>query len=281
MIDAVVTGAGGFIGKKLVEKLQATGAQVLPLTSRDGDVAEAATWAALPPARVLVHLAGRSYVPDSWQDGAGFIRTNVLGTEQALAYCRREGAAMVLASAYVYGIPQRLPIVEEDAPHPNNPYALSKLMAEQLCEFASRYQGVPVTALRIFNVFGAGQRKEFLIPSIIEQVKSSGEIRLLDLTPRRDYIDADDVVEALALAMNTRPGFTRINIGSGISYSVGEIVDIVQSVAGTSLPVVSATTARPQEIPDVQANITRARQLLGWHPQCSFQDGIRKMFFGS
>lgn len=277
MIDAIVTGAGGFIGQSLCADLRAKGWNVLPLTSTNGDVAVHDTWAPLPPARVVFHLAGRSFVPDSWMRGPDFLNANVVGTERALAYCRQNGARLVLASAYVYGIPQRLPIRESDPASPNNPYALTKRLAEQLCEFAAQYQGVVATALRIFNVFGPGQRAEFLIPKVLQQIQAGQEIRLLDLAPRRDYVYLSDVVDAFVKAGEVREGFHTINVGSGHSLSVAEIVDKIQIVAGTRLPVISDSVERRQEIPDVVADISVARQVLGWWPQLSFEGGIEQI----
>lgn len=280
MIDAVVTGGSGFIGARLVNRLRANGAEVHDLSSQDGNVAALDTWRSIPEARVLFHLAGRSYVPDSWQDSADFMQTNVVGVEQALAYCRRAGARMVMASAYVYGIPQKLPISENDIVNPNNPYALSKWLAEELGGFASNYHGIPVTALRIFNVFGSGQRQEFLIPSIIKQVMKSGRIQVNDLAPKRDYIHVEDVVDAMLLAGQESKGFHRFNIGSGVSYSISEIINIIQLVAGTNLTVYSSNQLRMNEIPDVRADISAASKALGWVPKLTFEDGIREIFSG-
>lgn len=277
MIDALVTGAGGFLGQALCASLRAKCWNILPLNSTDGDVAAAETWKSLPPARVVFHLAGRSFVPDSWVRGPDFVCANVTGTEHALAYCRAHGSRLVLASAYVYGIPQRLPIRETDPASPNNPYALSKRLSEQLCEFAAQYQGVTATVLRIFNVFGPGQRPEFLIPKILQQVALGREIRLLDMTPRRDYVYLSDVVDAFIRASDVSAGFRVINIGSGQSLSVAEIVEKIQVMAGTRLPVVSDSVLRRQEIPEVVADVSLAQQLLGWRPQFSFEDGIEQI----
>lgn len=280
MIDAIVTGAGGFIGQSLVKSLQSRGLSILPLTRARGDVASAETWKSLPPTRVLFHLAGRNFVPDSWEQSPSFVSTNVISTEHALEYCRVHGARLVLASAYVYGIPRNLPVRETDPASPNNPYALSKFLAEQLCRFAFQYRGVVTTALRVFNVFGPGQRNEFLIPKILQQVKVGKAIKLLDLTPRRDYVFLSDVVDAFIKASEISEGFHTINVGSGFSLSVAEIVDKIQDVTGTTLPVVSESVERRLEIPDVVADISLARQVIGWRPLISFEDGIRIMLKG-
>lgn len=276
MTDVIVTGASGFIGQRLVKRLEAAGMQVLVL-GRGKDIADPATWLDLPAAPVLFHLAARSYVPDSWTNTGAVMATNVLGTQSALDWCKRYRSRMVLASAYVYGIPVRLPIREADPVNPNNPYAVSKRLAEQLCEFASAYEGVPVTALRIFNVYGKGQRSEFLIPTLIAQAMSNAPINVMDLTPRRDFVYVDDVVDAFFSALKAPDGFHCLNIGSGTSLSVQEIIDVIQDACGTSLPVSSACVTRRNEIIDVRADIARAEKLIGWRPKWDFSAGIKAM----
>jgi GDP-4-dehydro-6-deoxy-D-mannose reductase len=274
--DVLITGAAGLIGQSLSRRLRGDGRNVVALTRMHGDVADEALWERLPPARAVVHLAARSYVPDSWCEPAAFTATNVAGTQLALEWCRKHRARMVLASAYVYGIPERLPISESDRVQPNNPYALSKYLGEQCAEFAARIHNLDVTVLRLFNVFGAGQREDFLLPTLIRQLDGP-DIRVTDLTPRRDYIYVDDVVDAIVQALDGPEGYHCFNIGGGRSYSVAEIVEQLQSVAGTSLPVISSGKLRPHEIPDVWADITFARSVLGWKPVFSLAEGLRHM----
>jgi nucleoside-diphosphate-sugar epimerase len=277
MIDAVVTGADGFIGKAVCNRLKSDGMTVMGVGRAIGDVAARSTWVGVPPAKVLIHLAAKSYVPDSWSDPAGFLNTNVLGTENAIGYCRRHKARMVCTSAYIYGLPESLPISEDHPVKPNNPYALSKHLAEQVCGFAAQYHGVPIFLLRLFNVFGPGQRPEFLIPSVVAQVRLGKEIRVLDLVPRRDYIYLDDVVDSIARAVAISDGYHVVNVGAGTSLSVREIIDQIQKAAGTNLPVFGEDQERHQEISIVQADIRRAKELLGWEPQLSFIQGMQKL----
>lgn len=279
MLDAIVTGASGFIGKAVCDRLERDGLEVLRLQHADGCVTDEALWKSLPKSKVLIHLAGRSYVPDSWQYSADFMHANVVGTQRALSWCKAIGARMVFSSAYVYGIPQRLPIPESDAVRPNNPYAVSKYLGEQLCEFAAHVEKVDVSVLRVFNVFGPGQRAEFLIPTLIGQLSGS-EIRVMDLAPRRDYVYLSDVADAFAKASAASRGYHCINIGSGQSYSVAELVAEIQAVAGTALPVVSEDVVRPQEIPDVQADTTLAQKVLDWSPAWTLSAGLREILKG-
>lgn len=277
MVDAIVTGAGGFLGKRLVERLRQDGVDVLALDRRNGDISEEGMWQELPSARTLFHLAGRTFVPDSWTQGPSFMAANVLGTQHALNWCKRHKAKLVFASAYVYGVPERLPIQESDSVRPNNPYALSKHLAEQLCEFAATHEQIPVVVLRLFNIYGAGQRPEFLIPTLLDRIRAKQDIQVMDLSPRRDYVFVDDVLSAFAKAMDVPEGYHCINIGSGRSYSVQEIIDILQEAAGTALPIVSSCAVRRNEIPDVRADITRARAVLGWRPEWDLPAGIREL----
>lgn len=275
MTKVLVTGAGGFMGKPLIKALLAECIEVIPVGRGQGDLDHATTWKRIPKADALIHLAGRSYVPDSWRDQIGFVQSNAVATGHALEYCRSHGARLIFISAYVYGIPSRLPIREDDPIRPNNPYALSKRMAEELCAFYAEYREVPVTILRVFNVYGPGQRAEFLIPEIIRQVRAGREIRVKDLSPKRDYIYIDDVVDAMVKALAAPGKYSLLNIGSGKSLSVREIIDHIQQVSGTTLPVHSDNMERPQEIPDVRADITRAMKILKWQPNYGFNAGIQ------
>ena len=265
------------MGRTLVPALEQAGHDVIAARRCDGDVTEAATWVRLPAVEHVFHLAGRSFVPESWRDPAGFLHANVSGTAQGLAYSRACGAHFVFVSGYLYGSPKRLPIQEDDPQEPNNPYALSKSLAEQICAFYAMSMGMPVTVIRPFNIYGPGQRMEFLIPTLLDQVKKGTDIRVNDLTPRRDYVHLDDLVAALVRTIERPGGYRVFNIGSGISYSVRDIIDTIQAAADTRLPVVSSEQPRSNEIADVRADITRARTMLGWESRYSFADGIARL----
>jgi nucleoside-diphosphate-sugar epimerase len=277
MSTIIVTGAAGFVGTALVRSLRQAGHHVMPLDHGRGDIVTAEYWRLLPPADHLIHLAGRSYVPDSWKAPSEFIATNAAGTARVVEYCHTSMAHLVFVSAYIYGIPQRLPIAEDHPVAPNNPYALSKALAEQVCCFHAETDGLPVTIVRPFNIFGPGQNRAFLIPTIMNQIISSREIRVKDLSPCRDYLLIDDFIDGLERTLRAPDGLRMFNFGSGISYSVQEIIDMAQAVAGTSLPVVCDHNERVNEIPEVCADISRARNQLGWRPSISFAEGLRSV----
>lgn len=273
----LVTGAPGFIGRALCCALRAKGHEVLELSRRDGDIANPATLAAIGPVGQVFHLAGRTFVPESWEDPLEFHRTNVLGTGNVLEYCRRTGARLTFVSAYLYGLPDRLPVWEQCLPRPNNPYALSKYLGEQLCEFYAAYHKVGVTVVRPFNLFGPGQKAHFLIPHILNQVLARQTIRVKDLEPRRDYLYIDDLVDALVKTSRGSGGYNVFNIGSGASMSVRELIDEIQAVAQTKLEVAGGGEVRRNEIDDVFADIGKAKALLDWTPKFTFRQGVERM----
>jgi GDP-4-dehydro-6-deoxy-D-mannose reductase len=287
MRDAVlVTGGTGFIGGAVAAALRAAGRTVVALGRGDGDIAAAQTLARYRDTGItsVVHCAGRTFVPDSWNDPAAFLETNVQGTMRVLDFCRAAGARLTHISAYIYGRPDSLPVAETAPIRANNPYALSKHLAEQACRFHADHMGVAVTALRPFNVYGPGQPEKFLIPTILAQLRGGHGVEMLDLEPRRDYVFLADLVDAVLRAeTRTAPGYDVFNIGSGISHSVAEIVAAAQAVAGTRLKLTSRQQRRIQEIPDVVADITAAKTILNWTPRHDLSAGLEKCWrvFGS
>ena len=150
-------------------------------------------------------------------------------------------------------------------------------MAETACEFYARYFDVPVTVIRPFNIYGIGQKPHFLIPEIIDQTKKGQTIHVKDLTPRRDYLYLDDLIDGLLRTLRNPSGYRIYNFGYGSSISVKQIIDVIQSVAETALDVVDDGQPRKNEIPDVYADISKARRDLDWRPKYSFEDGIREI----
>lgn len=276
----LVTGARGFIGSALTNKLVNRGYEICAVNSENGGVTNPEVFAGLLRQDMshVFHLAAKIFVPKSWEFPDLFFMTNVAGTQNVLEFCRKKGVALTYVSSYLYGRPEQLPIKENSTLRPNNPYAQSKYMAEQLCSFYAREFGLQVTILRPFNVYGIGQDKNFLIPSIVHQTFYEEAIHVKTLSPKRDYIYLDDIVEALICAMNfTNNTGSIFNIGSGLSVSVQEVVDIIQEVAETNKPVVSEETTRKGEIEDVIADISKASSELNWHPRFSLHDGIRQI----
>lgn len=277
MTKILVTGSSGFIGKNLLPRLDCHQYIVSSVSRLDGDISDAHTWNNFPSSEVLIHLAGLTFVPDSWKDPSRFIKTNLDGVICALDYCRKHGSRLIYLSSYLYGNPEFLPIPESATLIANNPYALSKKMAEEACKFYTEFYGVKITILRPFNVYGPGQSEQFLIPSIIAQVSAGNPILVKDLNPRRDYIYIDDLVDAIINTINRQLEFEVFNIGTGISYSVAELINKIQKISGTNLNVVCNGERRIGEIVDTQANILQALKILDWKPKYTLEAGLKKI----
>lgn len=275
----LVTGASGFIGRALVQRLIADQHEVVSLTAADGDISVTATLLRIVNTRFdhVFHLAGKTFVPDSWSAPLSFYATNALGTANVVDFCRLNGCALTFVSAYLYGEPRTLPIAEDSAILPNNPYALSKHLAEQICEFHAMKFGVPTIVIRPFNVYGPQQNGSFLIPSLVQQVLHSEDVCVNDLSPKRDYVHVDDVVDAIVRTNQLRLDYAVYNVGSGTSISVKDVIETIQQAAGSNKTVVCRNDIRKYEIQDVVADISKAKEQLGWVPRVSFRQGIRRL----
>jgi nucleoside-diphosphate-sugar epimerase len=276
MKNILVTGADGFIGKKLVLKLKKIGYNIFEHSVSDGDITTADF--KFDEIDHVFHLAALTFVPASWENPAEFYRVNVLGTENVLEFCRKKNAGLTFPSTYVYGIPQTLPISEQHPIKPNTPYNHSKVLCESLCEFYNRAFGINAVILRPFNIYGAGQSPKFLIPTIINQVldKDVAEIKVMDLLPKRDYLYVDDLIEAMCLSIG-KEGYSIYNVGSGYSISVEDVIISVQNIAGIKKPYSSSGTRRMGEVDDVVADISKIKAELNWNPSYDWKTGISMM----
>lgn len=270
-----MTGASGFLGNCLVPHLKMLGIEVIALSRSTGyDILRHE----LPLEGVdrVIHLAGMAGVPSSWAQPSAAFEANAMGTVRILDQCRRAKCGVTHMSAYVYGIPEHLPITELHSLGAPNPYAFSKVIAEEACAFFASAYELDCVRLRLFNAYGPKQHSSFLIPTIVAQVidPSIQAVTVQDLTPARDYVHVDDVAAAIISTSIAPPG-SILNIGSGQSKTVGEVVQIALSVAGVAKQIQVSGVVRPNEIPSVVADIKRIEAVTGWIPKLSFEDGIR------
>jgi nucleoside-diphosphate-sugar epimerase len=274
----LVTGSRGFVGRALVAALKDDGWEVIGADIETGcDVTRWEIAKDLKRADCIVHLAARSYVPESFTDPRGFYADNIQSTVNALELARLWKAKFIFAGSYVYGQPQYLPIDERHPLAGLNPYSQGKILCEQLCAGYAQYFRIKAISLRIFNIYGPGQNEKFLVPSIAAQARR-GWIVLSDPEPRRDFVHVDDVVAAYLRAMEFEPeSFEVFNIGSGVSHSVREIVDLFVKYSGKSIPVQFLGKKREAEIAETLSDCNKARQLLNWSARIDFETGIRSL----
>lgn len=274
----LVTGAGGFIGKRLCGRLEDQGDEVARFDREQGDLTQEGALDRIAGIEFVYHLAARTFVPDSWKEPHSYYMNNIMGTVTVLEYCRQRAIPLVMLSTYLHGNPQYLPVDEAHPLSAPSPYHESKLVCESLCAFYAKSYGMSIRVLRPFNVYGAGQSEVFLLPSIIKQLLSPdiSVIEVLDLAPRRDYVYIDDVLHALTLCKQPWEGLQTFNIGSGVSVSVREAIEAVLRVSGVSKAYRETSVVRAAEIDNCYADITKARQTLGYQPAYSLDQGIAR-----
>jgi nucleoside-diphosphate-sugar epimerase len=273
----IVTGASGFVGRRLADRLTALGHRVHALSRSHGfDVRTDA----LPdgPVDHVFHLAARTGVAEAWRDPLDFFEINSLGTFRILDQCRRRGYPVCHLSSFLYGNDVSDGAKETDPIRPDNPYALSKYIGEQLCGFFGSHFGLQAVILRPANIYGPGQSENFLIPHVIAQLidARAAEIVVQDLAPRRDYIHVDDVVDGMLAAMEA-PAGSIFNLGSGTAYSVEEIIVRACEVAGLHKPYRASGAPRPHEVAISRMDTTAARRGLNWQPKISIDRGLQSV----
>ena len=276
----LITGHSGFIGSYLQKKLEKTEHELILVDIANGT--NICDWQQVKQYEgmdVIVHLANLSFVPASYEQPKRFYETNYLSTLNMLELCRLNNAKMVFFSSYIYGHPQYQPIDENHPTQAFNPYAQTKVICESLCEGYNRDFKVPITIFRPFNIYGTGQNPDFLIPSIIQQAKT-GKIVIKDDRPKRDYIHVEDIVDAIITAIETEnadKSIQKYNLGSGLSYSVKEIVDMVRGLFDTEIEYICTHEIRPNDVMDTIADISKIQNELHWKPSISILEGLTKM----
>jgi nucleoside-diphosphate-sugar epimerase len=273
-----VTGSNGFIGKQLIPVLKSLGYTVLEISRHKGlDIADWNSVKDLPKCDVLIHLAAKTFVPDSFDNPRAFYDINQTVTTNAMELARLWQAKIIHMSSYFYGPPQYLPVDENHPLHPHNPYAQTKLISENIVSGYSRDFNLSGIIFRLFNIYGPNQDDSFLIPTILNQVKK-GKLVLKDPRPKRDFIHVFDVVDAIVTSIETSfDDLEIVNLGSGVSYSVEEIVDLFKQYTPQSFEVVYTNEYRKGEVLDSVASNSKIINLLGWQPKVSIDNGIAQL----
>jgi UDP-glucose 4-epimerase len=276
----LITGHTGFIGRYLHKKLSKTEhTLVLADISTGIDICDWQQVEQFKDIDTIIHLANLSFVPASYEQPKRFYNTNYISTLNMLEICRLQGSKLIFFSSYLYGHPQYQPIDEQHPIQAFNPYSQTKIICESLCEGYNRDFKVPITIFRPFNIYGSGQNPDFLIPSIINQAKK-GKIVIKDDRPKRDYIHVEDIVNAVVTAIEKQNNSINIyNLGTGISHSVKEIVEIVQGLSNTKIEYQCTHETRANDIMDTIADISKTKKELCWEPRINITEELKKMFF--
>jgi NAD dependent epimerase/dehydratase len=298
----LVTGADGFIGSHLVERLVELGASVRALVQYNslgtwgwldesaakdsvdvvlGDVRDSdSARSAAAGVDTVFHLAALIAIPYSYEAPRSYVETNVLGTVNILRAAQAGGADLVVhtSTSEVYGTAQSVPIAETHPLHGQSPYAASKIGADKMAEAFHLSYGLPVAILRPFNTYGPRQSARAVIPTVITQLLGDETVSLGNLAPTRDFTFVTDTAEAFVRIAEAPEAIGRVvNSGSGKEISIGELVERIEVVLGRRAPVeLDEARVRPpaSEVERLCADATLARSLLGWEPQVALEDGL-------
>ncbi len=300
----LVTGAGGFIGSHLAERLVAQGAHVRALAEYNpvgswgwleasplkdelevvlGDVRDPDSVArAVRGADTIFHLAALIAIPYSYKAPLSYLRTNAEGTLNVLRAALELEAELVahVSTSEVYGTARYVPIDEAHPLQGQSPYSASKIAADKLAEAFHLSYGLPTTTVRPFNTYGPRQSARAVIPTVVTQLLAGEQVELGNVTPTRDLTYVLDTADGIIAAAGCPQAVGQtVNLGSGQEISIADLVAKIAELMGTEARIVRAEErVRPEgsEVERLLADTTRARELFGWQPRITLGDGLRE-----
>lgn len=302
--SVLVTGAGGFIGSHLAERLVALGARTrafVQYNSRGGQ-----GWLEQSPAHsrlevvagdlrdlhsvrqamdgtdVVFHLAALIAIPYSYRAPTSYVETNVRGTLNVIQAARELGIQRLVhtSTSEVYGTARSVPINEMHPLQAQSPYAATKIAADKLVESFHLSYGLPAVTVRPFNTFGPRQSTRAIIPTIIIQALVGRKVHLGNLHPTRDFNYVDNTVDGFLAAAAAEGALGRtVNLGSGREISIGDLAALLGKLLGVELEIkTDRQRLRPDgsEVERLLADNSLARQLFGWEPKVSLEEGLQR-----
>jgi NAD dependent epimerase/dehydratase len=301
----LVTGADGFIGSHLAELLADSGAKVKALSLYNSfntwgwleessclDRIEVVTGDIRDPhfARkitdgtdVVFHLAALIAIPYSYSAPESYVATNVSGTLNLLQAARdcKVGRFVHTSTSEVYGTARFVPINEDHPLQAQSPYSATKIAADAVAYSYFSAFGLPVTIVRPFNTYGPRQSARAVIPTIMTQILSGERsIRLGSLHPTRDFNYVEDTCRGfLALAECDEAVGETVNVGSNSEISIGQLVELIQGILGSSLPVkTDDQRVRPDksEVERLWCDNARIRAMTGYEPRVPLREGLER-----
>ncbi|MDX1396419.1 MAG: GDP-mannose 4,6-dehydratase [Gemmatimonadota bacterium] len=307
MSRLLVTGAAGFIGSHLCERLIERNHEVVGLDNFDdfydpavkwrnlegvagqrafelveGDIRDPEALDALPGGiECIIHLAARAGVRPSIEQPVLYQDVNVSGTQQLLELARRRGIPRFVfgSSSSVYGNNRKVPFSEDDpVDHPISPYAATKRAGELLCHTYTHLFGIRCACLRFFTVYGPRQRPDLAIHKFTRLLSEGRPIQQFgDGTTRRDYTHIDDILQGIEGAIDflrrEEAAFEIVNLGESDTVELSRLIGLISAALGVT-PEIEVLPPQPGDVERTYADITKARRLFGYAPETKIEAGI-------
>ncbi len=299
----LVTGAEGFIGSTLVERLLADGARVRAFVHykpygdagwlagkeddidiQAGDVRDPGRVASVvQDCEVVFHLAALIGIPYSYVAPESYVQTNVVGTQNVATACLRAGVDRMVhtSTSETYGTARRVPIDEEHPLQPQSPYSASKIAGDMIALSYYHAFELPVAVVRPFNTYGPKQTARAVIPAVLAQLYGGvSELHIGATTPSRDFNYVDDTVSGfLKVAECDRAVGEVVNVGSGREITIGDLITLLCEITGKHPTLVTDDERlRPSgsEVERLLCDNTRAREWADWKPSVTLEDGLQR-----
>lgn len=300
----LVTGAGGFIGSHLTERLAELGAEVRAFVHYNalgthgwlddsparahiqivaGEICDQdSVRQAMEGCAVVFHLAALIAIPYSYRAPLSYVRTNVEGTMNVLQVARESGVEKLVhtSTSEVYGTARYVPIDEEHPLQGQSPYSATKIAADKMAEAFHLSFGVPVVIVRPFNAFGPHQSARAIVPTIVTQIIAGSTVHLGSVHPTRDFNYVANTVDGfLRAAAEPKAVGRTINLGSGEEIRIADLVYLIASIMGKPVEIVADDArVRPlaSEVRRLLADNRLAGSLLGWGPKVTLEEGLRQ-----
>ena len=271
----LVTGATGFIGKHLIKKIHNYNIAV-DKNGKNVDLRIRKDVLKMKRADIVIHLAAKIPAKKNYSKNI-FFEHNILGTLNILEYCvQKKIKKIIFVSSYVYGKPKNNPINEKYEIKPHNTYAKSKVLSEELCKIYAEKYKIQIIILRPFNIFGDLQKDNSLISNIIKSIKNNNNITIINKNNKRDYLFIDDLIDAIIKLIDYKCKFEIFNIGSGTSYSLENIVNLFENKSKKKIKR-KYKISKENNIPKIQADITKIKKEIKWNPKYTLVEGIEKI----